>query len=139
VVSHARKEDSAPRGRLSGVGPILIIEDDFAIRYTLAQVLSDEGFEVISAADGREALLVMAEHHARPGLIVLDLWMPAMSGLEFRAVQQSYARWSDIPVLVITASRVPPPELGNLGLNHVFRKPLDLDALVDKINLLTTL
>lgn len=96
----------------------------------------DEGFEVVSAADGREALAVLAERHARPRLIILDLWMPSMNGLEFRDVQRSHASWSDIPVLVMTAARSLPRELEPLGLTHVLAKPLELHALLAAIDAL---
>jgi CheY-like chemotaxis protein len=111
---------------------VLVVEDDFAIRNAIDVVLTDEGYDVVSAAHGREALSILADNRVRPGLIILDLWMPSMDGLEFRALQQSYARWADIPVLVITASRLVPRELGPLGLHHVLRKPLDLYELLGK-------
>ena len=118
-----------PVGR-STPAPILVIDDDFAIRRTIAEVLSDEGYDVRCAADGREALSMLAEPGPRPGLIILDLWMPSMDGLEFRALQKSFARLSDIPVLVVTASRFLPRELPDLGLTHVLRKPLHLADLL---------
>lgn len=68
-----------------------------------------------------------------------DLWMPSMDGLEFRRVQQSLARSSDIPVLVMTASRFLPRELPKLGLVHVLKKPLHVNELLMKIADLTLL
>jgi DNA-binding response OmpR family regulator len=117
--------------------PILLIEDDFAIRRTLAQVLTEEGYDVRCAANGREALVLLADRAGRPGLIILDLWMPSMNGLEFRRLQQGLAEWAEIPVVVITASRLLPRELSALGLDHVLRKPLDLDQLLAKVTELT--
>jgi CheY-like chemotaxis protein len=120
----------------SGV-PILVIEDDFSIRRTLAQVLADEGHDVFSAANGRDALSLLVESAFQPRVIILDLWMPSMNGLEFRAIQLGHEMWADIPVLVITASRLLPRELRSLGLNDVLRKPLDLEAVLAKIEKLT--
>ena len=119
--------------------PIMIVDDDFAIRRTLAEVLSEEGHQVICAANGREALGLLAEGSIRPGLIILDLWMPHMDGIEFRRIQQSLTRWSEVPILVITASRLLPRELPKLGLEHVLRKPLQLHELLAKVTDLTSL
>jgi CheY-like chemotaxis protein len=116
--------------------PILVVDDDFAIRRTIAEVLIDEGYEVRSAASGREALTVITETGSKPDLILLDLWMPSMDGLEFRTVQRSLPSVADIPVLVITATRFLPRELTHLGLTHVLRKPLQLDELLRKVRAL---
>jgi CheY-like chemotaxis protein len=106
-----------------------MIEDDFDIRTTLADILIDEGYEVECAGDGAEALSVL---HAgrRPSLIILDLWMPRMGGLEFRAAQLAEAELADIPVVVVTAGGVAPRETAALGLAYVLRKPIDVDVLL---------
>jgi CheY-like chemotaxis protein len=137
MVSSNGALDAGPTIRQSCV-PILIVEDDFAIRRTLADLLVDEGYDVTCAADGREAFSLLAERGFRPRLIILDLWMPSMNGLQFRALLQDYADWSDIPVLVITASRFTSGDLPSLGLTHVLRKPLQLDELLAKTQELTT-
>jgi len=67
-------------------GRILLVEDDFAVRRTLAEVLIDEGYDVDCAANGAEAILSLGSS-PRPRVIILDLWMPYMDGLEFRALQ----------------------------------------------------
>jgi CheY-like chemotaxis protein len=139
MVSLKGETESPARGWSPRHVPILIIDDDFAIRRTLAQVLIEEGHEVVSAANGREALGLLTDASIRPGLIILDLWMPSMDGLEFRKVQQSLGRSSDIPVLVMTASRFLPRELPSLGLVHVLQKPLHVDELLMKIAELTSL
>jgi len=110
--------------------PILLVEDDFSIRHTIAAVLEDDGYDVTCAADGEEALAILGEHRDRPRLIILDLWMPSMDGLAFRALQKGISSCADVPVLVITAARFLPRELGELGLEHVLRKPLDLEVLL---------
>src|ERR1700759_3007908 len=103
MVSLRRETDApAPRGGPTS-GPILLVEDEFAIRRTIAEILIGEGYEVECAANGREALNMLAEHLVRPRLIILDLWMPQMDGLQFRALQQSITRIASVPVLVITA------------------------------------
>jgi CheY-like chemotaxis protein len=65
-------------------------------------------------------------------LFILDLWMPSMDGLEFRARQKSLGAFANVPVLVITAARVLPRELEDLGLTSVLHKPLQLDDFLAK-------
>ena len=59
---------------------ILIVDDEQSIRDSLTGILQDEGFSVTCAADGESALLLMREE--RPDLVLLDIWMPGMDGLE---------------------------------------------------------
>jgi CheY-like chemotaxis protein len=112
------------------LGRILLVEDDFAIRAVLAQVLMDEGYELICAACGAEAFELLQSPRTRPDAILLDLWMPNMDGLEFRALQSRFPDTAAIPVVVITAGGAREEELHALGLRHVLRKPLYLEALL---------
>ena len=66
---------------------ILLVEDDFDVREALAETLRDEGYAVECAVDGEQALDYL-RGGGRPGLILLDLMMPRMSGSEFRMVQK---------------------------------------------------
>ena len=111
---------------------ILVVDDDFAIRRTIAEILGDEGYDIRCAANGVEALEVLGERTLRPALIILDLWMPHMDGLKFRELQQSVSALAGVPVLVITAARFLPRELNALGLTNVLRKPMDLDELLER-------
>jgi CheY-like chemotaxis protein len=104
---------------------ILLVEDDVDTRRTLDDLLSDEGYEVECAASGREALQWLDGSRVKPALILLDLWMPYMDGLQFRATQRSLPALQDIPVLVITAGGVSKDEATLLGLHHILMKPLD--------------
>jgi CheY-like chemotaxis protein len=65
-----------------------------------------------------------------PALILLDLRLPVMSGVEFLALQRSYYRWATIPVVVITAEH---GELGALQARAVLYKPVDWEAVFDTI------
>lgn len=62
---------------------ILIVDDDGFVRATLRDLLADSGYELLEAGDGEEALAALAEHH--PALVLLDLLMPRLSGLEVLA------------------------------------------------------
>src|SRR5262249_61831819 len=74
-------------GALPAVKNILIVEDDAATRDALTLVLSDEGYAVSSAANGREAIDLLRQGDA-PDLILLDLMMPVMDGWQFPREQQ---------------------------------------------------
>jgi DNA-binding response OmpR family regulator len=83
---------------MSGGPRILLVEDDHAIRDGLRRSLEDEGFDVITAATGEEAL-VLAER-AAPELVLLDLGLPDRDG---RDVCRELRRSSDLPVIMLTA------------------------------------
>src|SRR5262245_38468489 len=69
-----------------GIGPLLV-EDDASIRYALADMLGDEGFDVTTVVNGRDALNAL-RCGAPPDVILLDLMMPVMDGWEFRVEQR---------------------------------------------------
>jgi DNA-binding response OmpR family regulator len=77
---------------------ILVVDDKAELRTLLKSYLAQEGYEVVTAADGQEALF--SARRARPDLILLDLMMPEMSGYDFMRV---YSREADTPVIILTA------------------------------------
>src|SRR5262245_23155992 len=82
---------------------VLVVDDDEEIRNALTEFLSDEGYGVVSASNGREALASLREG-VHPSVILLDLMMPVMDGWDFRAEQLRDPGLRDIPVVVITAT-----------------------------------
>jgi CheY-like chemotaxis protein len=82
---------------------LLLVDDEDAIRESLGEALEEDGFEVVMAANGKQALDFL-RHNARPSAILLDLMMPVMDGWEFRHAQLSDPLLREIPVLVISAS-----------------------------------
>ncbi len=119
-------------GRLAGRGlSVLVVDDDASIQGFLAEALTDEGYEVRTAGDGRQALDVLGGW--RPHLILLDLMMPEMDGWEFRARQRSRTDVADIPVIILSATRDLAAQAAALGPARVFSKPFDLDALLTAI------
>ena len=77
---------------------ILVVDDKLELRTLLKSYLTQEGFDVVTANDGQEALFVA--RHEKPNLIILDLMMPEMGGYEF---MRSYNREADTPVVILTA------------------------------------
>jgi len=112
-------------------GRILVVDDDALIRDTLATALGDEGYAVRVAPDGRAALSSIGNW--RPDLIVLDLMMPVMNGVEFRAAQRSAADTAQIPVIVLSAAHEVQSRAASLEPAAVFTKPFDLGDLLEAI------
>src|SRR5579863_8670231 len=81
---------------------VLIVEDDDGAREALSDCLEMEGFSVVSARNGKEALDYLHSSPA-PKIILLDLYMPVMTGWEFRAAQKQDSAIANIPVVVVTA------------------------------------
>jgi UDP-3-O-acyl N-acetylglucosamine deacetylase len=111
---------------------ILVVDDEEKIRHTLRGVLSDEGYDVVEAEDGRAALDALA-HHV-PRLAIVDIWMPEVDGIEL--VQRMRAHAPELPIIVIsghgtieTAVRVI-----RLGAFDFLEKPFALDQLLEVVN-----
>ena len=87
---------------------VLVVEDDVPTQHAVQRLLLSEGWESWPAMDGREALQRMEAEV--PGIVLLDLMMPGMDGFEFLAEKQRRPAWADIPVVVLTARDLTPPE-----------------------------
>jgi CheY-like chemotaxis protein len=109
-------------------GVLLLIEDDTALRDATSELLEDEGFSVVTAIDGRDALDLLRAG-LRPSVIVLDLMMPRMDGWDFRHIQMADQRLKDIPVVVVTAAGF----RSQFREGHFVAKPVDPVALIDAI------
>ncbi len=112
---------------------ILVVDDEPTLRETLAEALDADGFRVVTAADGREALAQFREH--QPDLVVLDLMLPELSGVE---VCRILRRESGVPILMLTAkSSEIDKVLGlELGADDYVTKPFSLRELTARIRAL---
>ena len=108
--------------------PVLIVDDDRDIRDSFRYLLEAEGYAVLTAMNGKDALDVL-QREGRPCIILLDLLMPVMDGIEFLAEMGSLGDLSTIPVVVISAaSTVPAPdEVAFL------QKPVSVDKLFNLV------
>ncbi|MCP3143977.1 response regulator [Pyxidicoccus xibeiensis] len=106
---------------------VLLVEDDFDIADSLLDVLDDAGFRPVWCPEGAKALDYLSTH-AAPAVILLDLMMPGMDGFQFRRRQVSQQQLSDIPVVVMTASR-DQERLQELSPAGWISKPFHLDEL----------
>ena len=89
-------------------------------------VLEDAGYSVYLAENGKEALDLLTKIEPPPGLILLDLMMPIMSGDEMLRALKAVHALAAIPVTIVTASGAPMPR----EASSMLKKPLDLDALL---------
>jgi CheY-like chemotaxis protein len=110
---------------------VLIVEDDAAIRDGLAAILTQEGYEVVTSGDGRDALERL-HWGLRPAVILLDLRMTVMTGWEFRGEQKKDSAVADIPVIAMTTGRWKPEDLKEFP-DHI-AKPIDIPALRDVLD-----
>jgi CheY-like chemotaxis protein len=108
---------------------ILVVEDDRAIREALVDALSADGYAVISAPDGVQALALLRDEPL-PDLIVLDLMLPNMSGQQFRVRQVGDGRLRDIPVVVLSAVPLASEIAHALRAQAVLAKPVQLEELL---------
>ena len=106
---------------------VLVVEDDHDTRVLLRATLETAGFTVVTAANGRDAILRLAELPSPPRLLLLDLQMPVMDGWELLVTLRRDSRWARIPVGVQSANvDVTLPD----GVSFVLAKPVDVDALL---------
>jgi CheY-like chemotaxis protein len=104
---------------LSGRPRLLVVDDDVELCESLADALTDAGYDPVTAGDGARALTLVHDPPT-PRLILLDLMMPELNGWEFRELQLRDQTVKDIPVVVMTATR------------DLRRHPVDADAFLFK-------
>lgn len=109
---------------------VFVIDDDPGIRELLAEVLLDEGYDVMSAANGQEAVAYLRASPHHPCLILLDLMMPVMNGWEFREAQLQDPSIAPIPVVVLSAVSDLAAAAANLQASGHLVKPVELDQLL---------
>ncbi len=115
----------------SGIGPILIVDDEANIRKALEGVLGDEGYSCETAGDGAEALSRLRT--IRPSLVLLDIWMPGMDGIEtLRRIRESHP---EMPVIMMSghATITTAIEATRSGAVDFVEKPLELDLVLKAI------
>lgn len=105
---------------------ILVVEDEPTIRENLKMLLELEGFPTFTASNGEEGLKVLRTM-PRPGLVLLDLLMPVMNGMEFMEAKSHEATIADIPVCVISGV-AEKPEIPKAAA--FFKKPIEFEVLL---------
>jgi CheY-like chemotaxis protein len=109
---------------------ILLVEDEYASLEVLALLLEKEGYQVVTASDGEEALSRL--HERRPDLVITDFWMPRMDGVALCQRMSEQESWREIPVILISGTYeddVPRPP----GVVGYVRKPMLFSTLLASV------
>jgi CheY-like chemotaxis protein len=115
------------------VKTVLLVDDEHAILDALSGILEDEGFRVVTAGNGREALARLGEG-TPPDVALVDVMMPVMDGRELLREMQGDPRWRDIPVVLMSAVPQGIRERdAPLTCAGFFQKPFDLWQLIDRL------
>ena len=109
---------------------ILLVEDDDDIREAMTVFLETEGYDVLQARDGDDALRKLRADAKGVCLVLLDLFMPVKNGWEFRAEQIADPAIADVPVVVVSADRNARDRAATLGALDYLVKPIDFDRLL---------
>ncbi len=114
---------------------ILVVDDDQAVRDSLARSLQYSGYEVTAAGDGLEALARLSA--LRPDAVIMDVMMPRLDGLETTRMLRSTG--NDVPILVLTARDAVNDRVDGLdaGADDYMAKPFALDELLARLRALT--
>lgn len=110
---------------------VLVVDDDYDIRDTMSEILSEHGYGVASAANGQEALEWLRENGA-PALVLLDWMMPICDGACFREKQLADPELAKIPVVLISAA----PQVDRIArdMEGYLKKPVNLSSLLDAVS-----
>ena len=118
-------------------GPVLLVEDNELNREMLARRLRRAGLEVVTAADGREALARMQEHN--PAVVLMDMSLPVLDGWTACRMARKDEQIRHIPIIALTAHAMEEDRVKamNAGCDDYATKPVDFPALLAKIEKLS--
>lgn len=110
---------------------ILVVDDEDFFRTLLSEMLSDEGYTVETAEDGKSG--IEAVHALHPDLILLDMSMPEMTGFDVTRILKNDDKTKDIPILAVTAANTSADmeEFHELGGDRHMGKPISADTLLE--------
>jgi len=109
----------------------MICDDDEGILDLLELILTDEGYQTVPELNSLN--IASKVQKEQPDLLVLDLWMPVLSGDQVLRTLRNNAKTSNLPVLVISASTDGKAIAMNAGASDFIAKPFDLDLLVGRV------
>lgn len=112
---------------------IVVADDEAHIRHIVSMKLSNAGFDIVTAADGEEALELCKSEC--PVMLITDYQMPYMSGLELCIALRDDEKTRDIPALMLTARGfdIEPQEMAQAGIEAVLAKPFSPRGVLDKV------
>ncbi len=121
---------------MTGMGCVLLADDDRLVRETLADLLETDGFRVLTAANAEEAMEIIATESAVVRILITDLSMPGDDGISL--IQRARRLRPGLPAILLTGLAEEPSCFALQGGGfHILRKPVLADDLTQYINLLT--
>jgi DNA-binding response OmpR family regulator len=114
---------------------ILIIDDDRDLRLALADILVNEGFKVVTAKNGEEALNYIATQSRLPSLVLLDLSMPVCNGEQFLKEHRQMKLDAEIPIVVVSGFLNREPFSASDNVKAYLEKPLNILELLNTIEM----
>lgn len=110
---------------------ILAVDDDQPTLMLMRALLREFGFEPLTASSGPEAL--EAVRRRRPRLVLVDRFMPGMSGEELIGRLRADAGLASVPILILSGAPMEPDDLKKSGADGSVQKPFDIPALIEQI------
>ena len=113
---------------------ILIVDDSLSVRNSLSQLMRDSGYQAVLARDGREAVIILDAE--KPDVVLTDLEMPRMNGLELTSYIRNSDRWHSLPTVMITSRNMAKhrQQAQQAGVNRFIAKPFSDDDVLDAID-----
>lgn len=110
---------------------VLVVEDEDVLSEMIAALVDDLGYESVVAASGQDALALLKASAEPPALIISDIMMPKMSGVELMRVVRDDTQFAHVPIILMSAGGRP----ANIqGANYFLHKPFNIDQLADLID-----
>ena len=106
---------------------ILIVDDEKPVRQFLATAFEQEGHQVLQASHGRQALNLLASTSPQPDIVISDVMMPLMGGIELCGILKSDPSTATIPIVLMSAAHL--RATAQTRADAIIGKPFDLDAL----------
>lgn len=113
---------------------LLLVEDDAVIQENLAALLEDEGYEVVCASHGQQALNLLDKQPA-PDILLLDLMMPVMNGWQMRKAMLTQDAWRTIPCIIVSGAHDLGSQIDALHAQAFISKPIKLDKLLSALKI----
>ena len=117
----------------SGPAKILVVDDDRSLLQTLGVILRDKGYTVVTTSEGRDVPRLLDE--LRPDLLMLDIMMPKVDGLQLLREVKGSEVWGDLPVLMISSMAPEEATVRSLGLGATdfVPKPFRVKELLARV------
>ncbi len=110
---------------------VLIADDEKGVRFVIKCTLEKEGYEVIEADDGYEAINLIREEI--PDLVILDIQMPLKDGFEVTKIMRGEKETENIPIFISTSADDVKSQFEGLNIQYFIPKPYNVDILIQKV------